>query len=75
MVDRMYDLTKECKVIGEIGCGRGFIARHQLPEGVEQYYLCDSSEVALKQAQQAAKPDGYEIATVHMDEEAPKVNA
>lgn len=73
MVDRMYDLTKECKTIAEIGCGRGFIANHELPEGIEQFYLCDSSEVALKHASEAAKPDGYEITALQMDEEVPKV--
>lgn len=73
MVDRMYDLTKECKTIAEIGCGRGFIANHELPDGIEQFYLCDSSEVALKHASQAAKPDGYKITALQMDEEVPKV--
>lgn len=73
MVDRMYDLTKECKVVAEIGCNRGFIARHELPEGIEQFYLCDSSEIALEQAKQAAKPDGYKITCIQMDEEVPKV--
>lgn len=69
----MYDLTKECKTIAEIGCCRGFIANHELPEGIEQFYLCDSSEIALKHALQAAKPNGYTITPIHMDEEAPKV--
>lgn len=73
MVDRMFDLTKECKITAEIGCGRGFITRHELPDGIEQFYLCDSSEIALKQAEAASKPDGYKITTLHMDEEAPKV--
>lgn len=73
MVDRMFDLTKECKTIAEIGCNRGFITRHELPEGIEQFFLCDSSEVALKQAEAAAKPEGYQIKTILMDEEAPKV--
>lgn len=73
MVDRMYDLTKECKTIAEIGCNRGFITRHELPEGIEQFYLCDSSEIALKQAEQAAKPDGYKLICRQMDEEVPKV--
>lgn len=73
MVDRMFDLTKECKITAEIGCGRGFITRHELPDGIEQFYLCDSSEVALKQAEAAAKPEGYKINTILMDEEAPKV--
>lgn len=73
MVDRMFDLTKECKVVAEIGCNRGFITRHELPDGIEQYYLCDSSEIALRQAKDASKPEGYTIATVQMDEEAPKV--
>lgn len=74
MVDRMYDLTKECKTIAEIGCCRGFIAKHELPEGIEQFYLCDSSEIALKHALQVAKPDGYKITTIQMDEEVPKVS-
>lgn len=73
MVDRMYDVTKECKSIAEIGCGRGFIARHELPEGIENYYLCDSSKVALKQAEAAAKPEGYKVNALLMDEEVPKV--
>lgn len=73
MVDRMFDLTKECKTVAEIGCSRGFIACHELPEGIEQFYLCDSSEVALKQAEKAAKPDGYKLTTILMDEEVPKV--
>lgn len=73
MVDRIYDVTKECKTIAELGCGRGFIARHVLPEGIENYYLCDSSKVALKQAEAAAKPDGYKVTALFMDEEVPKV--
>lgn len=73
MVDRMYDLTKECKTIAEIGCNRGFIARHELPEGIEQYYLCDSSAVALKQANAAVKPGGFQTICMQMDEEVPKV--
>lgn len=73
MVDRMFDLTKECKTIAEIGCNRGYITRHELPDGIEQYYLCDSSDVALRQAESAAKPEGYTITTLQMDEEAPKV--
>lgn len=73
MVDRMYDLTKECKTIAEIGCSRGFIANHELPEGIQEFYLCDSSEVALKHAVQAAKADGYKITAIQMDEEVPKV--
>lgn len=74
MVDRMFDVTKECKTIAEIGCSRGFITRHELPEGIEHYYLCDSSVVALKQAEAASKPDGYEVTSVLMDEEVPKVH-
>lgn len=74
MVDRMFDLTKEFKTIAEIGCNRGFITRHELPEGIEQFYLCDSSEIALQQAKAAAKPEGYKITTMHIDEEAPKVS-
>lgn len=74
MVDRMYDLTKECKTIAEIGCNRGFITRHELPEGIEQFYLCDSSEIALKQAEQAAKRDEYKLICMQMDEEVPKVH-
>lgn len=74
MVDRMFDLTKECKTVAEIGCNRGFITRHELPDGIEQYFLCDSSEVALKQAKAAAKPDGYKLKTIQIDEEAPKAS-
>lgn len=74
MVDRMFDVTKEYKIIAELGCNRGFITRHELPEGIERYYLCDSSEVALKQAKDAVKPDVYRVETIHMDEEAPKVS-
>lgn len=73
MVDRMFDLTKECKITAEIGCGRGFITRHELPDGIEQFYLCDSSEIALQQAKAASKPEGYKLTSIHMDEEAPKV--
>lgn len=73
MVDRLFDLTKECKIVAEIGCNRGFITRHELPEGLQKYYLCDSSEIALEQAKNAAKLDGYELTTLQMDEEAPKV--
>lgn len=73
MVDRLFDLTKECKIVAEIGCNRGFITRHELPDGLQKYYLCDSSEIALEQAKNAAKLDGYELTTLQMDEEAPKV--
>lgn len=69
----MFDLTKECKIIAEIGCNRGFITRHELPDGIEQYYLCDSSEIVLKQAEKVSKPEGYKLTTLQMDEEVPKV--
>lgn len=74
MVDRMFDVTKECKKVAELGCNRGFITRHELPEGIEEFYLCDSSEVALKQAKAAVKPDAYKVKTIQMDEEAPNVS-
>lgn len=74
MVDRMFDLTRPLNTIAEIGCNRGFITCHELPEGVEQIYLCDSSATMLKQAQARSKAGAHKVSLVQLDEETPKVN-
>lgn len=74
MVDRMFDFNRELKTVAELGCNRGFITRHELPDGIEQYYLCDSSEKMLQQAKNAAISSQFNISTMQLDEETPKVS-
>lgn len=74
MVDRMFDFNRELKIVAELGCNRGFITRHELPDGIEQYYLCDSSEKMLQQAKNTAISSQFNISTMQLDEETPKVS-
>lgn len=73
MVDRMFDLTRPLKTIAEIGCNRGFITNHELPDGIEQIYLCDSSKTMIKQANDRVKRGDFKVSLKQMDEEMPKV--
>lgn len=70
----MFDFNRELKTIAELGCNRGFITRHELPDGIEQYYLCDSSEIMLQQAKNTAISSQFNISTMQLDEEAPNVS-
>lgn len=58
-----YYLTK--------GCHRGFIAKHDLSDSVEEMYLCDSSPTLLEQAKGR---EGLKITKLEMDEEMPNVS-
>lgn len=73
MVDRMFDLTRPLTTIAEIGCNRGFITNHELPDGIEQIYLCDSSKTMLRQANDRIKHGNYKVSLKQLDEEMPKV--
>lgn len=73
MVDRMFDLTRPLKTVAEIGCNRGFITNHELPDGIEQIYLCDSGKTMLQQANDRVKHGNYKVSLKHLDEEMPKV--
>lgn len=69
--DRIFDLNKEINVAADIGCNRGFIARHVLAESVQHLYLCDSSPTMLQQAEGSP---GLKVTKMDMDEELPTVN-
>lgn len=71
LADRIFDLNKEIKVAADIGCNRGFIARHVLAESVQHLYLCDSSPKMLEQAQGSP---GLKVTKLEMDEETPTVS-
>lgn len=74
LVDRIFDMTKEIKQVAEIGCNCGYITRHELPDTIKKFQLCDSSELMLKQAEASVYKGAIEYSFTQMDEEKPTVS-
>lgn len=64
--DRVFDVKKEFKHALDLGCGRGYAAKHLTSEWIKKLTLTDISESALKQADTAS---GIEVNRQVLDEE------
>lgn len=47
LADRIYDIKRKFKLAANIGCSRGYVAKHISPESVEEIILCDTSHANL----------------------------
>lgn len=66
-------MTKDFPDVAEIGCNAGYLTRHELPDTIKRYRLCDSSEKMLKQAKLSTIKSSIDFSYHHMDEETPTV--
>lgn len=73
LVDRIYDMTKDFPDVAEIGCNAGYLTRHELPDSIKRYRLCDSSDKMLKQAKLSTIKSSIDFSYHQMDEETPNV--
>lgn len=67
-------MTKDFPDVAEIGCNAGYLTRHELPDTIKRYRLCDSSEKMLKQAELSTIKSPIDFSHHQMDEETPNVN-
>ncbi|XP_044736485.1 arginine-hydroxylase NDUFAF5, mitochondrial, partial [Chrysoperla carnea] len=68
LADRVSDIKRLFKTAADIGCNRGFISKHLLPDSVEKLILCDMSHTNLKIASNF-KENVTEIKEQVLDEE------
>lgn len=66
-------MTKDFPDVAEIGCNAGYLTRHELPDTIKCYRLCDSSEKMLKQAELSTIKSSIVFSYHQMDEEKPTV--
>ncbi|GLV31468.1 uncharacterized protein CBL_07230 [Carabus blaptoides fortunei] len=66
LADRIFDIKRKFKRAADIGCSRGYVSKHIVPESVEELILCDTNERNLNQVQVA---DGIKVKRKVLDEE------
>ncbi|KAJ4440269.1 hypothetical protein ANN_08408 [Periplaneta americana] len=50
LADRIFDIKRKFKRAVDLGCGRGYVAKHVDSESVEELIVCDMCPTWLKQA-------------------------
>nr|CAD7609707.1 unnamed protein product [Timema genevievae] len=51
LADRVFDIKRKFRLAANLGCGRGYVSKHIVPESVEELIMCDLSPTWLEQAQ------------------------
>nr|CAD7432827.1 unnamed protein product [Timema monikensis] len=51
LADRVFDIKRKFRVAANLGCGRGYVSKHIVPESVDELIMCDLSPTWLEQAQ------------------------
>ena len=64
--DRVFDIKRKFKRALDLGCGRGHVSRHILPDYVEELILTDACSSFVHQAETA---EGIKVTRTVMDEE------
>ncbi|XP_054002384.1 arginine-hydroxylase NDUFAF5, mitochondrial isoform X1 [Hylaeus anthracinus] len=64
--DRIFDIKKKFKKVLNLGCGRGHVSKHILPEYVEELILTDTCSSFLEYAETI---EGIKVTKTVMDEE------
>jgi NADH dehydrogenase [ubiquinone] 1 alpha subcomplex assembly factor 5 len=47
LADRVFDIKRKFKLAADIGCSRGYVAKHISPKCIEELILCDMNSVSL----------------------------
>ncbi|XP_017877240.1 arginine-hydroxylase NDUFAF5, mitochondrial [Ceratina calcarata] len=66
LADRVFDIKRDFKKVLDLGCGRGHVSKHILPETVGELILTDVSSAFV---QQAETTEGLKVSRTVMDEE------
>lgn len=67
LADRIFDIKRTFKCALDLGCSRGYVAKHVISESVEKLIMCDSSQAYLSQA--VGPEEGVAVERLIVDEE------
>lgn len=66
LADRVFDIKKDFRKVLDLGCGRGHVSKHILPDSVGELILADVSSTFVHQAETT---EGLKASRIVMDEE------
>lgn len=66
LADRIFDIKRKFKLAVDLGCGRGYVAKHIDSESVEELIVCDMSPTWLDQV---PNPPNVKVTREVVDEE------
>ncbi|XP_077291974.1 arginine-hydroxylase NDUFAF5, mitochondrial isoform X2 [Arctopsyche grandis] len=66
LADRVFDIKKNFDQVADIGCNRGYVAKHLTPDCIKKLIVCDSNQDNLDKVE---LPEGIEIEKRLLDEE------
>lgn len=66
LADRIFDIKRKFVRAVDLGCGRGYVAKHISSEAVENLTICDLSPTWLEQAE---APEDLDVERIVVDEE------
>lgn len=66
LADRIFDIKRKFKLAADVGCSRGYVAKHVSPTSVEELILCDSNKKHLDSIE---TQDGLKIRKQIINEE------
>ncbi|XP_023718998.1 arginine-hydroxylase NDUFAF5, mitochondrial [Cryptotermes secundus] len=66
LADRIFDIKRKFKLAVDLGCGRGYVAKHIDSESVEELIVCDMSPTWLDQV---PCPPNVKVKRIVVDEE------
>lgn len=67
LADRIFDIKRKFKLAVDLGCSRGYVAKHIDSESVEELVVCDMSPTWLDQA---PCPPNIKVKRIVVDEES-----
>jgi NADH dehydrogenase [ubiquinone] 1 alpha subcomplex assembly factor 5 len=67
LADRIFDIKRKFKLAVDLGCGRGYVAKHIDSECVEELVVCDMSPTWLEQV---SCPNNVKVKRKVVDEES-----
>lgn len=67
LADRIFDIKRQFKCALDLGCGRGYVSKHVVPENVQKLIMCDNSPSYVDQA--APPAEGVIVERLVVDEE------
>lgn len=67
LADRIFDIKRKFKLAVDLGCGRGYVAKHIDSECVEELVVCDMSPTWLDQV---PCPPNVKVKRIVVDEES-----
>ncbi|XP_060529063.1 arginine-hydroxylase NDUFAF5, mitochondrial [Cylas formicarius] len=66
LADRLFDIKRKFKLAADIGCNRGYVAKHISPDSIEELILCDVSKRNLNSVK---VQEGIKVRKQVLDEE------